>query len=110
MRSNIRELIREMLDESYELALDYVNRWLGDNVGIVDRVVAKTGSQSRTDPKDFIMTRQTLKTLGIFIEEAEDVSGAEIELALLRWHTRHRGVWNITTMSEEQIEMMLGGL
>ena len=104
----IRELIREMLEETYELSLDYVNRWLASNLDTVDRIVVKTGTQSRRDPTDFIMTRQTLKTLGMFIEEAEDVSAEEIEVALLRWHTKHRGVWHVTTMGEEQIEMLLG--
>ena len=106
--SNIRKLVREMLAETYELSIDYVNRWLSENAGIVDRIVVKTGTQTRRDPTDFIMTRQTLKTLGMFIEEADDVSAEEIEVALLRWHTKHRGVLHVTTMSEEQIEQLLG--
>jgi len=104
----IRELIREMLDETYELSLDYVNRWLDSNTGIVDRIVVQTGTQSRRDPTDFIMTRQTLKILGMFIEEADDVSATEVEVALLRWLTKHRGAWHVTTMGERQIEELIG--
>ena len=104
----IRELIREMLEETYELSLDYVNRWLDSNTGIVDRIVVQTGTPSRTNPRVFIMTRRTLKTLGMFIEEAEDVSGSEIEVALLKWHTTQRGMWFVTTMGESQIDDLLG--
>ena len=106
---NIRELVRELLAEAYALSLDYVNRWLDENVGIVDRIVVQTGTPSRTNPRVFIMTRRTLKTLGMFIEEAEDVSGSEIEVALLKWHTSQRGMWFVTTMGEEQIESLRGG-
>lgn len=102
--SEIRRLVRELLSEAYALSLEYVNRWLDSNTGIVDRIVVQTGMPSKTDPRVFIMTRRTLKTLGMFIEEAEDVSGTEIEVALLKWHTTQRGMWFVTTMGEEQID------
>ena len=106
--SNIRKLVRELLAEAYALSLDYVNRWLDENVGIVDRIVVQTGMPTKTNPRVFIMTRRTLKTLGMFIEEAEDVSGTEIEVALLKWHTTQQGMWFVTSMGEEQIEQLLG--
>lgn len=106
--SEIRRLVRELLSEAYALSLEYVNRWLDSNAGIVDRIVVQTGQPTATDPRVFIMTRRTLKTLGMFIEEAEDVSGTEIEVALLKWHTTQRGMWFVTTMGEEQIERLLG--
>ena len=106
--SNIRKLVRELLAEAYALSLDYVNRWLDENVGIVDRIVVQTGMPTKTNPRVFIMTQRTLKTLGMFIDEAEDVSGSEIEVALLKWHTTQQGMWFVTTMGEEQIEQLLG--
>ena len=106
--SNIRKLVRELLAEAYALSLDYVNRWLDENVGIVDRIVVQTGMPTKTNPRVFIMTRRTLKTLGMFIDEAEDVSGSEIEVALLKWHTTQRGMWFVTTMGESQIDDLLG--
>ena len=106
--SEIRRLVRELLAEAYALSLDYVNRWLDENVGIVDRIVVQTGMPTKTNPRVFIMTRRTLKTLGMFIDEAEDVSGSEIEVALLKWHTTQRGMWFVTTMGESQIDDLLG--